>query len=578
MSVSFRLPLKGSNRGPREVRDYLSTYQSVVPAENARESSDDGVLEHHEPEITTMAIRPSLPFLLSAIVLATRAPAEENWHSRLYPANWAPAFTDAEGRFLHDFSYAGYHYGERSLPKLEGKSTFDVVAEFGADNTGKADATKAIQSAIDAAESKGGGLVLLPAGLYRCDGILTVDAPGVVLRGAGGTASRVFFTSSKGLRHRSHIAFVGRLKYGRDVPLVADAPNRSRVAQIADAGELKRWDEVSLGWVITDEFVAEHKMTGTWKAFNGKWRPFFRRTIVSVDHSQDPVRVTLDVPLRYPCKMRDKASLRQESGYLRECGIEDIALSNAVSWEDAWAQHGVHAVRFHAAKDCWAKSVVSLPSPLPEAKKHHLQNCGIKVLDSKRVTIADCHLERPQNRGGGGCGYLFEISRSSEILTRDCTAIGGRHNFIQNWDFGTSGCVWLRCLSEDSRAVVTPRIPIGLPAFCEYHHSLAMACLVDQCTLDDGWYGGNRRNWSSGAGTTVTQSIFWNTRGAGQIGSWQFGLGYVVGTTDVTVKTQLHGRWSAGSEPADYTEGLGKGDTLVPQSLYEDQLKRRLGR
>ena len=525
-----------------------------------------------------MATRSSLPFLLSSVVLATGVLAEGRWRSRLYPVDWTPALTDAEGRFLHDFSYAGYHNGERPISELDGRPTFDVVTDFGADGTGKADATKAIQSAIDGAENKGGGVVLLPAGLYRCDGVLTVDSSDVVIRGAGDTATRVFFTSSKGLRHRGHIAFVGRLKHGRDVPLVADAPNRSRVVRVTNAGELKQGDEVSLGWVITDEFVAEHGMTGTWKVFNGKWRPFFRRTVVSVARDRTPAEVTLDVPLRCRCKVRDRASLRSESGYLQECGIEDLALSNAVSWEDAWAQHGVHAVRFLAVKDCWARSVTSFPSPLAVAKKHHLQNCGIKVLDSKRVTIADCHLERPQNRGGGGCGYLFEVSRSNEILTRDCTAIGGRHSFIQNWDFGTSGCVWLRCLSEGSRAVVSPRIPIGVPAFCEYHHSLAMACLVDQCTLDDGWYGGNRRNWSSGAGTTVTQSVFWNTRGAGEIGSWQFGWGYVIGTSGVTVKSRLRGRWASGSEPADYTEGLGRGDTLAPQSLYEDQLRRRLGR
>ena len=44
------------------------------------------------------------------------------------------------------------------------------------------------QSAIDAASSAGGGIVFLPAGTYRIDQVLRVQASGVVLRGVG-TAS-----------------------------------------------------------------------------------------------------------------------------------------------------------------------------------------------------------------------------------------------------------------------------------------------------------------------------------------------------------------------------------------------------
>src|SRR5690348_15837769 len=38
------------------------------------------------------------------------------WRSALSPEDWTPAFTDAEGRFLHDFSYAGYRAGDE-LPE-----------------------------------------------------------------------------------------------------------------------------------------------------------------------------------------------------------------------------------------------------------------------------------------------------------------------------------------------------------------------------------------------------------------------------------------------------------------------------
>ena len=38
------------------------------------------------------------------------------WRSALYPEGWTPETTDSQGRFLHDFSYAGYRLGEVEPP------------------------------------------------------------------------------------------------------------------------------------------------------------------------------------------------------------------------------------------------------------------------------------------------------------------------------------------------------------------------------------------------------------------------------------------------------------------------------
>jgi Pectate lyase superfamily protein len=510
------------------------------------------------------------------IVAAVSCPGTATpWRSALYPADWTPAHTDTHGRFLHDFSYAGYRNGEEPLPTVSGP-LFDVT-DFGADITGAADATAAIQSAIDAA-SAAGGVVYLPAGLYRCDGRLRVAAPGVVLRGDGSALTRLYFTQAEGMSGKGHLAFQGSVSREADILLTEDGENRSNVVKVADATGLAVGDETSLGWVITDEFIDEHAMTGTWQAFNGTWRPIFRRTITAIDTIATPHTLTLDIPLRYPAKVRDSASLRKESGYLEGCGIEDLAVSTAVAWDAAWAEVRTHAIVLQGVKDCWVTGVESFPSPLDAAKGYHLQNGGIKVIDAKRVTVADCRMQKAQNRGGGGCGYLFEVSKSNEVLYRDCVAAKGRHNFIQNWDFGTTGCVWLRCSSSGSRNILASADPIGLPAYSEFHHSLAMACLIDQCTLADGWYAGNRKDWSSGAGHTITQSVFWNTNGGGRIRSWQYGTGYVIGTSDITIQTTLYNSSATGTAPEDYVEGKNQGAGLEPSSLYESQLTRRLAR
>lgn len=500
------------------------------------------------------------------------------FRSLLYPPDWDPAFTGEKGRFLHDFSYAGYRNGEVPLPTAVPGPIVDVTtAPYRADASGQSDATAAIQAAIDALAS--GGIVFLPKGRYRCDGTLMVRTSGVVLRGEG-SQTQIYFSRSPGPGDRSHITFQGTLQRGPDQRLVRDGQARSHEVFVSDATALRVGDDISLGWVITPEFVAEHNMTGTWTAFNGTWRPFFRRRVAAIDTASTPHRVTLDVPLRYPAKLRDSASLRVETGHLRECGIESLAISNAVTWAEAWAQPRIHAVAFIGVKDGWMRAIESFASPLSNPAGYHLQSGGLYVVDSKRVTIADSKLAKAQNRGEGGAGYLFEVSASNEVLIRDSTGRDGRHNFIQNWDFGATGLVFLRTETSGSRAYTSSSDSLGLPAASEYHHSLTMACLVDHSRIDDAWQAVNRGTYSSGAGLTATQNVFWNSRGSGRISSYQFGDGYVIGTQGVSVDSELPSIWpaAAGAAPNDSVEGIERGSDLQPPSLYEDQLQRRLAR
>jgi hypothetical protein len=206
------------------------------------------------------------------------------------------------------------------------------------------------------------------------------------------------------------------------------------------------------------------------------------------------------------------------------------------------------------------------------------------VRDSKRVTVSDTVLENAQNRGPGGNGYLFEVRASSEVLFRDCVGRAGRHNFIQNWGFGATGIVWLRVHSEGGRSLSAPDSTWTTTGASEFHHSLAMANLIDASVVEDAWKAVNRKDYSSGAGHTATGSVFWNVGGTGRLESYQFGRGYVIGSRpDVDVQTQPPeldlgplSRWT-GAEPNDWTEGRGRGPDLEPKSLFEAQLARRLG-
>ena len=501
------------------------------------------------------------------------------WRSALYPEDWTPGAADGDGRALHDFSYAGYHNGEIEMGAAVSANLFDVVAQFSADPTGVEDSTTAVQAAIDAA-SADGGVVWFPAGRYRFEDRLWVRSSNVVLRGAGSDETELWFTRHEGMSNQSHITFVGALSYGDDVPLVADGETFAAVIEVDDATGFAVGDDIVVGWIITEEFVEAHAMDGIWAPFNDTWQPFFWRTVTAIDTTVEPHQVTLDVPLRYPALVRDAASVRTVEGMLSEVGAEDFAVANAVGWDEAWAGNQVHALEMSGVKDGWVRRLRSFPSPGAPTEGGgagaHLQSSGLLVRMAKRVTVADTTLEAAQNRGGGGNGYLFEIRQSSEVLFRDCVGRGGRHNFIQNWGFGATGIVWLRVHTSGGRSYSGQDAAFVSTGFSEFHHSLATANLIDSCVLDDGWSAVNRGRESSGAGHSATQSVFWNSKGSGQIRSAQYGWGYVIGTDsglDVFTITLF---FDQGTEPEDFAEGLGIGHLLDPVSLYEDQLVRRL--
>lgn len=497
-----------------------------------------------------------------------------SWRSSLYPEDWTPGLLDASGRSLQDFSYAGFHYGEPPDP-----GPLEVIDVIGADPTGTIDSTATLQATIDMAKAKDGGIVHIPSGLYRIDGTLDVSGSRTVLRGDGPTKTRLFFTKAQGMSDKAHISFQAPLNVDLETPIAADAGMGTTSIAVVDASGFAPGDDVAIGFVITAAFIAEHGMTGTWAAFNDSWQTFFRRTVVTIDTSTSPHTMEIDVPLRYPVQLRDSASVKRERGYLVGVGVESLALANAGSWDDAWSTDRNHVLEFAHTVDGYVRDVQSFPSPnapmTGDGAGAHLLSGGILVRESKRVTIEHTEMSAAQNRGGGGNGYLFEIQRSSEVLIADSKGTAGRHNFIQNWGFGTTGCVWLRVESREGTTFVAKDASLGLTGHSEYHHSLATANLVDGSLFDDGFSTINRHDESTGAGHTGTMNVVWNVRGTGTVRSMQYGWGYVIGTSGPYIVTESPLPLGQGTEPVDFVEGQDRGADLIPQSLYEDQRAKR---
>jgi hypothetical protein len=102
-------------------------------------------------------------------------------------ARWMPEILDQDDVYLPDFSYAGYRWGEETLPEL--RPTMSVI-DFGATPDDGNDDTEAIRGALAAAMEVEGPVVLhFPAGRYILSDVLFIERGDLVLQGDGSGSS-----------------------------------------------------------------------------------------------------------------------------------------------------------------------------------------------------------------------------------------------------------------------------------------------------------------------------------------------------------------------------------------------------
>lgn len=511
----------------------------------------------------------------------------QNWRSALYSEQWLPI--DAGGRatpqgFLQDFSYAGYRQGDRPIPQNPGSQSLGVDRQWA---DGLTDATHEIQSKIDQA-CNGGGVVNLPPGIFRIRPksqnpySLVIPCDKVVLRGsldAKGLPSTYLFNDEPTMADKSVLRigpknpnnnwYSGDNEYN-EVKITQDLPFPIREIPVASNKGYAAGDRIMIRTDITDAFRADHGMQGLW----GK-RPglLYRRSIVAVRGNT----LLIDEPTRYPIKTRDNARVVKLKGStVEDSGVENLYIGmreNSKSSEGdndykvagtaAYEVNGSSLIEFHWAENDWAKNIRSY-KPATNRNNIHLLSIGIHTTPSSRgITVEGCSLANPQYKGGGGNGYLYWI-QGQDGLFKENQASEGRHNFTFS-RMEASGNVLLRNVSVDGR----------YPD--DFHDTLSHGNLIDGHTLiREQFLANNRLEKSNDAGITASQNVFWRVRGEAYkeggtessgvlIDAHQFGSGYIIGTFGPASAVNSN----------NYLEGIGKGETLWPRSLYEDQKFRR---
>jgi len=518
------------------------------------------------------------------------------WRSSLYPENWKPGYKDSQGRFLHDFSYAGYHKGEIEIPHVTGNIVDITQITYGADNTGTDDVTSIIQQALDDVGASGGGVVYLPAGTYRIktpansDYGLHIKYDRTVLRGAGADSTFLFhdetFMRQKDIIHiRSHWSNWFE-PTGSTTEITADLMEPTRIIPVHSVVGFQAGDQVIITSSPTEQWIDEHQMAGIWTA-NAIKGVAFKRRIDSVDIEKN--LLFIDAPTRYFLKTRDNSRVYHAGNHISECGIEHLSIGNKENPKTGWDEesyntdgtgaydvHFSHAIQFKYAQDCWVTDVQTYKPSDNTADVHLLSNC-LELSMCRNITIDSCYFQKPQYEGGGGNGYMYTL-QSNDCLIKNSKANHSRHNYDFKYPY-SNGNVIHNCRGENSKYS------------SDFHMYLSMSNLFDVFLADGDYLESAFRPYGGSAihGYSSTQSVFYNTKGEAYhsnknyiIESKQLGWGYIIGTSGPANDVLLDpssgsaGGYSYNTIPRDFLEGAGKGDDLRPWSLYLDQLDRRL--
>lgn len=533
------------------------------------------------------------------------------WESQLFPYSAGLGkYTETAVNFnsrvwkLLDYSYMGYNLSETPLQHNIPCNVLTV--------TGTGDISQELQDKINTVGMAGGGIVKIPAGSYTITQTssgkpIGINKPNVSVEGAGSGYTFINVPATHVYNDDSN-AFEGVFTFEKgyfawNKGWVEGGTVLSNITNTINEGDtyitgLTNLASVNAGsWIVIQQYF--------WQAFSqansgGVW-PYgdpgnreYSFTYLRKVLSKDASGITLDAPIPYTLNPANNTIYIKTSGtdrgMVENVGISGITIqfednNNGILANDRAGMPAGCAVYFEGVVNGWVKDVSVINFP----------RYGILAEYSARITIEDCYIKKTQDYGGGGAGYGFYVNCSQNILIRRCHGEQARHNFILSRALAHY-VVMTQCVSLDS-------------AQCEdTHFGFSHALLRDKFYQGNGnaFNGYNRWTTSGNAYESYGTGANWNLDTDGYGGQWHGGelnispsnsgyaiqagisgnytvhdgAGYPAGT--YVVGTVINNSAGLQTGPASWRqnvlyEGVGYSSGLTPDSLFEEQLKNRVG-
>lgn len=370
---------------------------------------------------------------------------------------------------LADFSYAGYHYGQKK-PNLQRKDyTVFHVTDYGAIPNDGRDDIDAIQNAVNAAQAAGGGIVKFPRGIFDFDvntkhRFVHVKTSNIILLGSGegidGTTLHDHTPSDTPVEGKLWLAgaypsffVIGNHNFNSPehtdnqnniAANVTSAKRNTLQLKVDHTGKIFKDStylftlEDTTGNLVNEIIYPLPEAGERVYQSQGNKRYKFKQLVKCVAKTENSI--TIDVPLLWNAKKQWQPKLWAVHNMVREVGIGGFHC--LTDWEGPFYHHlnaehdaGWNCISLRYAENCWVQDVICENT-----------SGAISMGNCKNCSVFECQIiGEPGHNGyiiGGASTYnlLYDSKGGTQMHTY--TIVG---NAVGN--------VFHNCFSEEPSAI-----------------------------------------------------------------------------------------------------------------------------
>lgn len=467
---------------------------------------------------------------------------------------------------IPDFSYVGYHRGEKAIPQKHAQKVFRVE-KFGAKANDEVSDTAAIQKAIDAAAANKGGVVKFGPGSYLLtsdnnQGLL-VNHSSIILKGAGsGNGGTELYMPNALEAHDPKKMWTTPYFIKVEAPyknrptlskITQDSPTESMTVFVDDSSKIQAGDWVALRRIDANlhsiqQELAPYDIDPLWTKLSQdglQVREFHQVKALT------RTTLTFEEPIHSNVEADSGWTIEKYSP-LTEVGVEDIAFRG--NWHEKFVHHksalhdgGWSILQLNKVANGWVTRC-----------RFTDLNCALSLKSSSNVTLS--HLLLDGTKGHSA----VSMNGCSHSLGAMITDTAGHHHASGVAGLCSGNVFWKLSYREDTSF--------------ESHASQPRHTLFDLTTggFVDGRWGGSAANQPN----HLRGLIFWNYHNLSPDKTKPYEWVKSNNKYGKIIMPSVIG-FHGGHVPflpeqTEHLESLGQ--KVLPNSLYLAQLKLRLGK
>jgi len=471
----------------------------------------------------------------------------------------------ANGR-LPDFSYAGYHAGEASIPKRAVR--WNLKRDFHAVGDGHADDTEALTNALETIHDD---VLFIPEGTYLISKRIDITKGNIVVRGAGQGRTILYFpnslqdlfgNSARGTEQSQWSFRPGLVNITGEDPIndqtrlatvTAEARRGDKTLQLSSPISVKQNEWIRL---VQSDPPRDRRNTGSLvKYLYGNLMepgsdllgtPNIVRFLSRVKRSNSRT-IELERPLPYDVKLEWSPQIHLFKPTVKEVGIEHLSVRFPWSpYPGHFREKGYNALFFQNVSQCWVDDV-------------EIQNAdfGLDFNSTNFCTIRNVTLTTSSSRAvneearGGNGHHGIDISHGTENLV---TNFSVKTKFVH--DISVEWYALHTVFSNGN----------GVDLNMDHHREANYSSLFSNldcgaCTRPFNSGGSADRGAHSGA-----YSTYWNVRGARELELPPRDFGPLLNFIGIVTKSDAESAY----------QWLVETGSVCPSELQESMQRRRL--